>query len=203
MKIIGLTGGIGSGKTTVASFLADLGAVVLNADSIGHEIYNTDPAIREKLKGLFGERAVTENGAVDRAFLGRLVFSNPKARTTLERIMHPLIYRRIIDRLQEYRRRGVKVVVLEIPLLVETGGVSMVDEVWVTTAPEATILKRLRTKTGLTEAELKTRIEAQSTSEERLKGADEVIETDCGLEELRGRVKRRWRRIREEEERAV
>lgn len=194
MKIIGLTGGIGSGKTTVAGFLADMGAVVIDADTIGHEILDTDLKVQEELASAFGKRVIRENGTVDRARLGKLVFNDPEARERLNRLMHPLIYQRITTRIQDYRRRKVGVLVIEVPLLVETDAISLVDEVWVTVASEATVLKRLSEKPGLSRVEALARIGSQLASEERITHADEVIDTDCSLEELKTRVGELWRR---------
>ena len=194
MKIIGLTGGIGSGKTTVARFLADMGAVVIDADTIGHEILDTDLKVQEELAEAFGKRVIRENGTVDRARLGRLVFSDPEVRARLNRLMHPLIYQRITTRIEDYRRRKVSILVLEVPLLVETKGISLVDEVWVTVASEATVLKRLSEKPGLSKAEALARIGSQLASDERIKRADEVINTDCSLEELKTKVGELWHR---------
>lgn len=194
MKIIGLTGGIGSGKTTVARFLADMGSVVIDADTIGHEILDTDPKVQAELTAAFGKRIIRENGTVDRARLGRLVFSDPEVRACLNRLMHPLIYQRITTKLEDYRRRKVGTLVLEVPLLVETDAISLVDEVWVTVASEATVLKRLSENPGLSSAEALARIGSQLSSEERIKHADEVIDTDCSLEELKTKVDELWHR---------
>ena len=194
MKIIGLTGGIGSGKTTVAGFLADMGAVVIDADTIGHQILDSDLKVQVELAAVFDKRVIRQNGTVDRARLGRLVFSNPALRARLDRLMHPLIYQRITTRIEDYRRQKVDILVLEVPLLVETDAFSLVDEVWVTVASEATVLKRLSEKPGFSRAEALARTGSQLTSEERIKYADEVIDTDCRLEELKTKVTELWYR---------
>ncbi len=194
MKIIGLTGGIGSGKTTVAGFLADMGAVVIDADTIGHQILDSDLKVQVELAAVFDKRVIRQNGTVDRARLGRLVFSNPALRARLDRLMHPLIYQRITTRIEDYRRQKVDILVLEVPLLVETDAFSLVDEVWVAVASEATVLKRLSETTGLSRAEALARIGSQMASEERIKYADEVIDTDCRLEELKTKVTELWYR---------
>ena len=101
-------------------------------------------------------------------------------------------------RLEQYRQQEAKVAVLDAPLLIEAGWTSLVDEVWVTIAPEATILKRLRERGGLSEQESTARIRSQLTLEERTKHADIVIDTDCELEELKAKVKELWRRLSDE-----
>jgi len=168
MKVIGLTGGIASGKSTVSQFLEELGAVIIDADKVGHEAFESE------------------------------------ALAKLNNIVHPRIYDLVKSRLEDYRRRGVKVVVLEMPLLVEVP-LSMkagqptlsdeLDEVWVTVAPEAVVLQRLGKKAGLSEPEARARIRSQLPSEERLKHADVVIDTDCGLDELKARVAKLWQAL--------
>ncbi len=195
MKVIGLTGGIGSGKSTVAQFLAELGAVILDADKVGHEALKPGSEIWERVINEFGQSIVTVSGDIDRAKLGKLVFNSDEARMCLNRIMHPIIFKMVDSRLEEYRRKGVKVVVLEAPLILEVGRTSQVDEVWVTVAPEATVLQRVRERTGLSEQEARARIQAQIPTEERIKHADVVIDTDCSLDELKAKVKRLWLRL--------
>jgi dephospho-CoA kinase len=201
MKVIGLTGGIGSGKSTVASFLAELGATVIDVDKLWHQALKSDAELRQEIVAAFGTEVLTPSREIDRKKLGQIVFGNPETLARLNNIMHPWVYRAVRTRLGEYQRWGIRVVVLELPLLVEVplslgaGQPSLsdeVDEVWVTVAPEPVVLKRLKNKSGLSEAEARARIRSQLPSEERLKHADVVIETDCGLEELEKRVKELW-----------
>lgn len=201
MKVIGLTGGIASGKSTVARFLAELGAVIIDADGLWHEALKGDAGLRQKIVAAFGEEILTPGGEIDRQKLGKIVFGNAEALARLNNIMHPWMYRAVKARLEDYRRRGVRVVVLELPLLVEVplalraGQPTLsdeVDEVWVTVAPEAVIIKRLKDKSGLAEAEAQARIRSQLPSEEKLKHADVVIETDCALDELKAKVEGLW-----------
>jgi dephospho-CoA kinase len=201
MKVIGLTGGIGSGKSTVASFLAELGATIIDVDKLWHQALKSDAGLRQEIVAAFGTEILTPGREIDRKKLGQIVFGNPEALTRLNNIMHPWVYRTVRARLGEYRRLGVKVVVLELPLLVEVplslkaGQPSLsdeVDEVWVTVAPESVVLKRLKSKSGLSEAEALARIRSQLPSEERLKHADVVIDTDCSLDELKIKIKELW-----------
>ena len=195
MKVIGLTGGIGSGKSTVSQFLAELGAVILDADEIGHEAFKPDTEIWRQVVAAFGRQILTPDGNIDRKKLGNIVFSNPESLSRLNQIMHPRMYALVKAQLEEYRRQGVGVVVLEAPLLLEAGWTSLVDEVWVTTAPEATVLKRLEERTGLSQAESLTRLRSQLPSEERVRQADVVINTDCDLDELKSKVKELGQRL--------
>ena len=195
MKVIGLTGGISSGKSTVSQFLAELGAVIIDADKIGHEVLKPDSEVWREVVAAFGRQIITTNGEINREKLGEIVFSNSEARARLNQIMHPRIYDMVKTRLDEYRRQEAGIVVLEAPLLLEAGWTSLVDEVWVTTASEATVLKRLRERTGLSEKESLARIHSQLPAEERVKHADVVINADCSLGELEAKVKELWQEL--------
>jgi dephospho-CoA kinase len=201
MKVIGLTGGIASGKSTVSRFLAELGATVIDVDRVWHEGLRADGELRREIVAAFGEDILKPNGEIDRERLGKVVFGDTGALARLNGIMEPWMYRTVKARIEAYRRRGEKVVVLEVPLLLEVpltlkpGQPSLsdeVDEVWVTVAPEAVVLKRLRDKSGLDEAEARARIRSQMPSQEKLKHADVVIDTDCGLDELKAKVQKLW-----------
>jgi len=192
VKVIGLTGGIGSGKSTVSQFLAELGAVIVDADKVGHEAFKPDTEAWREVVAAFGKQILTASGDIDRKKLGELVFGNPESLSRLNQIMHPRIYELVKAQLGEYRGQGVEVVVLEAPLLVEAGWTSLVDEVWVTIASESTVLGRIKGRTGLSERESLARIRSQLSSEERVKHADVVINTDCTLDELKARVGELW-----------
>jgi dephospho-CoA kinase len=195
MKVIGLTGGIGSGKSTVSEFLAELGAVIIDADKVGHKALKSDKDIRYAVEAAFGGEIMTAGGEIDRKKLGNIVFGDLNCLSRLNQIMHHRMYGMVKAELEEYRRRGVVVVVLEAPLLIEAGWTSLADEVWVTVAAQSTVLKRLREKLGLSEKESLTRIRCQLPSEERVKHADMVIDTDCSLDELKAKVGELWRGI--------
>jgi len=192
MKVIGLTGGIGSGKSTVSRFLAELGAVILDVDRVGHEAFKPDTEIWRQVVAAFGRQILTPAGDIDREKLGKRVFGNPESLTRLNRIMHPRMYEIVSAQLDDYRRQGMDVVVLEAPLLIEVGWASSVEEVWVTVAPEATVLSRLEKQKGLSRQQALTRIHSQLSSEERIRHADVVINTDCDLDELKTRVGEVW-----------
>jgi len=195
MKVIGLTGGIGSGKSTVSRFLKELGAVIIDADKVGHEALKPDTEAWRQVVASFGTGILKPNREIDRKKLGKIVFGNPEALARLNQIIHPPMYQLVKAQIEEYRRQGVKVVVLEVPLLIEAGWTSLVDEVWVTVAPEPTVVRRLKEKVGLSEPESMARIRSQLSSPERVKHADVVIDTDCRLGELREKVKEQWQRL--------
>jgi dephospho-CoA kinase len=196
MRIIGLTGGIGSGKSTVAQFVSELGAVILNADEIGHEAFKPDTEIWRRVVAAFGRQIVDLGGNIDRKKLSNIVFGNTESLTRLNQIVHPQMHALVKAQLEEHRRQGTTVVVLEAPLLLEAGWTPLVDEVWVTTAAEAAVLKRLEERGGMSPAESLTRIRSQLSSVERVSQADLVINTDCALDELRSRVLEVWGRLK-------
>jgi len=193
MKIIGLTGGIGSGKSTVSRFLAGMGASVIDADKVGHDVLRS-PDIRREIVGVFGEQVLTR-GEIDRSRLGEAVFGNAEALVRLNNITHPGIRRIVESRLGELRRQGVKVAVLEAPLLVEADWASAVDEVWVVVAPEDKVLEWLKKRSSLSEAESLARIRSQISSEERVKYADVVIDNNGSLEELKAKIQELWQHM--------
>ena len=201
MKIIGLTGGIGTGKSTVAGFLSELGATVIDVDKVWHETLKPDTEVGEEVVAAFGKEIVSPEGDIDRKKLGEIVFASPEALGRLNDIMHPWMYDEVKARLKDYRGQGVKVVVLEAPLLIDVptsmhpGEPSLLDEVnevWVTAAPESTVLQRTKGRSGLPEEQTLARIRSQLSAEERLKHADVVIDNDCSLDELRQRVGALW-----------
>ncbi len=195
MKVIGLTGGIGTGKSTVAGFMAELGAAVIEADSIGHQLYRPGTPTWRGVVEAFGRDILTPDGSIDRARLGDIVFHDDKARRRLNRLTHPAIKQEIRKLIKRYRQEGKRAVLLEVPLLLEAGWASLVDEVWVTTASEATVLRRLTGRGGLSRSEAEARIRVQLPAAERPRRADVVIDTDCSLDELRAKVKALWRNV--------
>lgn len=191
MKIIGLTGGIGSGKSTVAGLLAELGAVIIDADKIGHKVLDSDSKAREQVVASFGKRILNPDGSVDRSELGRIVFAEHKALSLLNGIMHSRIYLVVKAKIEQYRKQGARVVVIDAPLLIEASWAAMVDVIWVVTATKASIFKRLE-KTGLSRDETMARIRSQLTESERIKMADVVVNNDCSLNELKLKVGMLW-----------
>jgi dephospho-CoA kinase len=201
--VIGLTGGIGSGKSTVSGMLAQLGAVILNADEVGHETLKPGTEAWQEITSAFGQEIVKDSGEIDRGKLGEIVFSNPKALARLNSIMHPRMYQAMKRRIEEWQRQGAEVIVLEAAILVEANWTPLVDEVWVTTAPEATVVRRLRDSKGLTETQVLARIRSQLPHQERAKHADIIIENACELEGVKARVKDLWRALHARQQASV
>jgi len=192
MKVIGLTGGIGSGKSTVSRFLSELGAVVLDADKVGHEAYQPGTETWKEVVAAFGQEIVAPDENIDRKKLGAIVFSDPAALERLNGITHPRMYDMMAIRIEEYRQQGVEVVVLEAAILLEAGWTPLVDEVWVAVASEPTVVRRVRERTDLPEEQIRSRIRSQLSNEERTKQASVVISNDGSLDELRAKVKELW-----------
>ena len=195
MKVIGLTGSIGSGKSAISRFLAELGATIIEADKLGHEAYMPGTEVWREVVAAFGKQITGADGNIDREKLGKTVFGDSKAREKLNRIMHPKIYGMIKDRLEEYRKQKAGIVVVEAPLLLEANWASLVDEIWITTASETTILKRLKERRKLSEYESLARLRSQLPLGKRLEQADVVIDTEGTLEELKVKIKVLWQKI--------
>jgi len=192
MKVIGLTGGIGSGKSMVSQFMQELGAVLIDADSVGHEAYQPGTGTWRELIAAFGEQILAQDNSIDRKKLGGIVFGSPESLARLNQIMYPRMHQMMGDRIEEYRRQGVEVVVLEAAILLEAGWNQLVDEVWITIAPESVVVERTRERTGLPEEQILARIRSQMSSEERAKHADVVINNDGSLDELKDKVRELW-----------
>jgi len=194
MKIIGLTGSIGSGKSTAASLLAELGAVIIDADKIGHYVLDSDTEARSRVVAVFGQDIINPDGSMNRRELGRIVFADRKALFHLNHIMHPRIYKIVKAKLEQYREQRAKVVVIEAPLLIEASWATMVDTVWVITATHDNTFKRLEGK-GLSHDEIMARISSQLTESERLKISDVVINNDFSLDELKIKINKLWQEL--------
>ncbi len=191
MKVIGLTGGIGTGKSTVARFLAELGARTMDLDQTGHEVLR-EAAILKDLVQAFGDGILDVEGQVDRAKLGALVFNDPAELRKLSDITHPVIDARAGAFIDEARKDGFRVVVLEAAALMEAGRVWQVDEIWVTVAPVNVVIERVMKRSEMTEAQVLDRIRSQMPEEVRTAAADIVIDTNCSLNELKERVREAW-----------
>jgi dephospho-CoA kinase len=192
MKIIGLTGGIGSGKSTVARLLAELGAGVLDADKAGHAVLQPGTGAYQQVIREFGPEILLPGGEIDRHKLGEIIFNDNGAREKLQNIMYPEIDKILLDRLEEYRRQGKRIAVLEAAVMLESGKNWQVDEIWTTVASEATVLDRIKDRPSLSREEARQRIRSQMSNKDRIKKADVVINTECSLGELEARVKQLW-----------
>jgi dephospho-CoA kinase len=193
MRVIGLTGGIGSGKSTVAKILADLGAEVINADQVGHEVYRPGTSGFAAVVEAFGNEIVGEEGTIDRRKLGAIVFGNAAALARLNAIVHPLISDTIRRRIDARRAEGSQTcIVVEAALLIEANWLPLVDEVWVVVASPAAVVERLHAERGLPAAQVEARVKAQLGDDARRQHASTVIENIGTVDVLRDRVRELW-----------
>ena len=193
--VIGLTGGIGSGKSTIAQYLAELGAVVIDADKVGHEAFVPGtPAYRDVIDA-FGKEVMTPTGEIDRKKLGQIVFDDTSARGRLNRIMWSRIWEMIDLRIDTLRKRNTGVVVVEAFGLIEAGWTSLMDQVWVAVVSESVVVERLKKQRNLAEEETLARIRSQLSVQERLRYADVVIDNDGKPEEVKARVRELWDKL--------
>ena len=195
MLVIGLTGSICSGKSTVCGFLAELGAEILSADEIGHEAFQPYTVTWQTVVDAFGNGILKDGSEIDRQKLGEIVFKDADALARLNKIMHAGMHRVAEQRIQALKHRGSEVIVLEAPLLVEANWLDLVDQVWVTTASEETLIQRCSNRSGLSEAQARVRIASQLSPEEKTKHAHAVINTDASLGEVRAQVEKLWKQI--------
>ena len=193
MIVIGLTGGIGTGKSEVTSVLAGLGASVIDADVVGHEVYRKGTEGHSAVIDSFGPGVVGADGEIDRAALGRLVFGDPRALARLNSLVHPRIRKVVSERLGALREAEAEVAVLEAAVLLEAGWEDMVDEVWVVEAPWEAVVSRLRPRFGGDEQAIAVRAGAQMTQEDRRRAADVTILNDGSMDRLRRRVERAYK----------
>jgi dephospho-CoA kinase len=184
--LIGLTGGIGSGKSTVAKRLVELGATEIDADLLAREVVAPGTEGLEAVAGRFGEDLVNADGSLDRALLAQRAFSSEENRKALEAILHPLIQRLSRERISQ----ATGLVVYTIPLLVETDSTLPFDRIVTVSAPEDVRVERLVQSRGMTETEARARIAAQASDAQREAIADFVINADCKMEELFAQVDR-------------
>lgn len=193
--VLGLTGGIATGKSTVASMLADLGARVISADTVVHELLEHGTPVWREVVAEFGEDIVDSSGEIDRGKLGRIVFSDPKKRQRLESIIHPSVIEYLRAQAEEFRNCGEGVLAMEIPLLVEVSAFDLVDKVLVVTAEQGTQIKRLEKRSGISSEEALRRITSQMPLSEKVQYGDWVVSTDTSLRSTKEQVYKVWKDI--------
>ncbi|NLN40434.1 MAG: dephospho-CoA kinase, partial [Clostridiales bacterium] len=193
MKIIGLTGGIATGKSQVSSMLSELGAIIIDADIVAREVVQKGLPAWQQIKDEFGQEYLLSNGELNRKKLGKLVFTNPDALAKLNSITHPAIKGRIEDRINNLKAQDFKgVVVVDAALLLETGWETMVDQVWVVDAPMEKRIERLMIRDNFTRDQALSRINSQMSQQERIAKADKIIYNNSDIDSLREQVQRIW-----------
>lgn len=193
MLLIGLTGGIASGKSTVSRMLQDQGAIVIDADVLAREAVEPGTSAWQALYDTFGAAFFRADRTLDRSRLGELIFHDPAARQTLNQIVHPAVRQRMQERLarlaeDEARTGRHLLVVLDIPLLYEGGLEGIVQEVWVATCPEEAQITRIMARDGLTRPQAVARIRSQMPLEEKVKRGHRVIDTHVPLPQLQAAI---------------
>jgi len=186
MLRVGLTGGIASGKSTVAELFAALGAPIVDTDVVAREVVAPGTPGLEEVRAAFGEAVITASGELDRRAVRRLVFSDPERRRRLEAILHPRIRAQTLARIESIDAPYVIVVV---PLLVETGFSSLVDRILVVDCPRQAQLQRLLARDGITRSEAEAMLDAQVDRKRRLASADDVLDNGGRLDATRDRVR--------------
>lgn len=196
MKVIGITGGIASGKSSAARHLVRRGAHLIDADRLAHRAYEPGTRAYRALLAAFGTGILGEEGRIDRRALAGKVFGHPESLRRLNEVVWPEIRRLALTRLSALRRSDPDgVVLLEAALLFEAGWEDLVDEVWVVTAGRETALRRAMERDGSDEAAVRRRIDAQLSERERVRRAHVVIENHAGEERLRQRLDEEWQRV--------
>ena len=194
MLTIGLTGGIGSGKSTVAQILGEFGAPILDADKVAHTTYAPGGPAYDAVIAAFGAQVLAPDRTIDRKKLGAVVFGNSEQLNKLTSIVWPATFDSIRRNVAELRASGAKLpVVVEAAILIEANWQPLFDEIWLVRAPREQVVTRIEIQRGLKPAETETRIRAQLSDEERAKHATLVIENNGSIEELRDLLKTVWR----------
>lgn len=192
MRLIGLTGGIASGKSTVARLLERLGAAVVDADLLAREVVEPGEEALQAIAARFGAEVLNSDGTLNRAKLGEIVFADPSARRDLEGITHPAIRRKADQRLERLRAAGVETAFYMAPLLFEAGIASRFPEIWVVYVAPETQLERLMARDGLERSAALARIASQMPMEQKRALGQVVVDNSGSKEELEAQVARLW-----------
>ncbi len=192
MRSIGLTGGIASGKSTVVELLREFGAATIDADKLGHQTYEPGTDTFNAVVAAFGDELVADDGTIDRRVLGGKVFGKPDQLKRLTDIVWPGIRALAAAELRRLAAAGTEVAVLEAAVLIEAEWQDLVDEVWVVSVSPDAARERLMARNNMSAEDADARINSQLSNDERLRHADIVLDTDCPLDEVRGRVEAAW-----------
>ncbi|MBN1348814.1 dephospho-CoA kinase [candidate division KSB1 bacterium] len=196
MLIVGLTGGIGTGKSVVSGFLKELGAEIANADKIANDITDCDESVIADIKRTFGENTYTHEGRLDRKTLGEIVFASESARMALNRIVHPVLIQTLEQKVEQVRSDSTPgLLIVEAALLYEMRIERLFDLIIVIISPVELVIKRLAKRDGLTRDAIVNRIRSQLPQEQKQMRADFVIRNDLDLNHLKSQVTRLYRRL--------
>ncbi len=193
MLTIGVTGGIGSGKSTVTKFLGELGAPIIDADKVGHAIYAPDGPAYADMIAAFGRGILASDGTIDRKKLGPIVFGDAGALKRLNAIVHPKMFARMREMIEHLRAGGERnPIVVEAAILIEANWQALFDEIWLVTASQERVVERIERDRGLKPEQTEARIRAQLPDEERQKHSTLVITNNGSIDELGEKVSHLW-----------
>lgn len=188
MKIIGLTGGIASGKSTVSAMLQEKGYAVLDADKIAWQLAEPNQPLWQEYKNRYGDKVLHEDKTLNRQAVADIVFANPQERQWMDSMAHPIIMAEIKRQLAELKNNGCKVAFLDVPLLYESGWDAMADITWVVYVSRENQVQRLCSRNGFTVEEAERRIRVQMSMEEKRARAQVVIDNNGNMEQLKQQV---------------
>lgn len=191
--VIGLTGGIGCGKSEAAKYLKSLGAAHVDADEISRALTAEGGEALADIRRVFGDGAFRADGSLDRAGLAKLIFANEPARKALEGILHPLVQRNMLRAMDAAAEAGAKVVILDVPLLFETGMDALCDETWTLYLDRDTQVARVVERDGVTPEAAEARIDSQLPAADRVERATHAIDTDRPIERTRAELEQLYR----------
>jgi len=193
MLVIGLTGGIASGKSTISSFLQELGAVIIDADALARQVVKPGKKAWLQIRKHFGSQIIKEDQTIDRKKLAEIVFNNPGERKVLNAIIHPEVIKLTRDLIKKYKQNTtIPLIVVDAPLLIEAGMTTVVDEVWVINVDEEKQIERIMKRDKISRQKALSRISSQMPTREKLKYADRIINTNVSLEETFKQLKQIW-----------
>jgi len=193
--VIGLTGGIASGKSTVSAKLKELGAAIIDVDELARDVVRKGEIAYNRIVQSFGEDILLHNGEINRKKLGSIVFSDKEKLALLNSITHPEIISRVKDRIRQLKAEGEKVIVVDAAILIEMGLYKYVDSVWVVMVDRETQIKRLMERDRLNYKDSENRINSQFTNEVRKKYADVIIDNNKPIEEVSKKIEELWNKI--------
>ncbi|MBP2632503.1 MAG: Dephospho-CoA kinase [Firmicutes bacterium] len=200
MYLIGLTGGIASGKSTVSKMLVDSGGCLIDADKIAREIVEPYKPAWQDIVNKFGEEILLADKTIDRAKLGNIIFSDKDSKKYLNAVTHPRIKEEIKNRIARYRNEKNAILILDIPLLFESGWDKSTDENWLVYVNQSVQLERLMARNQLSEKQAMDRIHSQILLEDKMKHADYIIDNNGTLEYTRSQVIVRWNEVKKKME---
>ena len=186
--VVGLTGGIGCGKSEAAKYLCSLGAKHIDADAISRSLTADDGAALPELRRIFGDGIFNDDGSLNRRALGDLVFSDVGSKRALEGVIHPLVQRQVMDEIAAASAAGIPVTILDVPLLFETGMDVLCDETWTMSVPPEVQVRRVQARDGMTEEQARARIAGQLPMEERNARSNKVINSDRPVEKTQAEL---------------